>query len=130
MIILSLKTDQKKAEVGLFDSHKKLGYVKWEAYKELSVTIHNKIEDLLSSQKLSWDNIEGIVFYEGPGSFTGLRIGASVSNALAQGLDIPIAQTSGNNWINAGTKKLLRKSADRLVVPEYGTPVFVTKPRK
>lgn len=130
MIILTIKTDQETAETGLFDSQKKLRYINWRAHRELSSTIHKKIEELLDSQKLSWNNIQGIVFYEGPGSFTGLRIGASVTNALAQNLYIPVVQASGEDWINKGINKLLKKQTNVQVYPNYGSPVFVTKPRK
>ena len=130
MIILSIKTDQKTAEVGLFDSKKQLDYIKWQAHMELSATIHKKIEDILQSQKLSWSDIEAIVFYEGPGSFTGLRIGASVANALAASHDLPVVQTSGDDWINEGIRQLSKDSPNRVVIPEYGSPVHTTKPRK
>jgi tRNA threonylcarbamoyladenosine biosynthesis protein TsaB len=130
MIILSFKTDQKTAEIGLFNSAKKLEYAKWEAHRELSATIHKKIEEVLRSQGLSWNDIQGIVFYEGPGSFTGLRIGASVANALAANLNIPIAQASGESWIDNGLKQLFAKSTNKLAVPKYGGPAHTTEPRK
>lgn len=130
MITLSIKTDQKISEVGLFKSNQKLKYINWEAHRELSMTIHKKIEELLKSQKLSWNNIEGIIFYEGPGSFTGLRIGASVANALASSLNIPVTQASGEDWIKAGSGKLSKNPANRLVVPDYGGFAHVSKPRK
>lgn len=130
MIILSIKTDQKTAEVGLFDSKEQMDYIKWQAHLELSATIHKKIEETLQSQKQSWDDIEGIIFYEGPGSFTGLRIGASVANAFASSCDIPVVQTSGDDWISNGVKQLSKDSLNRTVIPEYGSPVHITKPRK
>jgi tRNA threonylcarbamoyladenosine biosynthesis protein TsaB len=130
MIVLTVKTDQKIAEVGLFKSKKKLDYTRWEAYRELSVTIPKKIEEMLSPRKLSWDSIGGIIFYEGPGSFTGLRIGASVVNALASSLDIPTAQTSGADWIDEGLKKLSETPKSRMVTPKYGSLPHTTKPRK
>ena len=40
MIILTIKTDQPTAEVGLFDGEEKLGYTKWEAHRTLTDTIH------------------------------------------------------------------------------------------
>lgn len=130
MIILSVKTDKKTAEVGLFKSHKKLKYITWQAHRELSITIHKKIEKLLGSQKLSWKNIEGVVFYEGPGSFTGLRIGASVANTIAATLDIPVAQASGEKWIKDGGELLKTDSERRLVVPKYDSDPMTTSPKK
>jgi len=130
MIILSIKTDQKTAEVGLFDSDKKLGYLSWEAHRELSATIHKKIEELLKSQNFSWKDIGAIIFYEGPGSFTGLRVGASVANALVATLDIPATQASGDSWIKKAISNLSNSSARRLVVPHYGSPPHTTTPKK
>lgn len=37
-----------------------------------------------------WDILEGIEVEEGPGSFTGLRVGASVALALGFALNIPV----------------------------------------
>ena len=37
-----------------------------------------------------WDVLEGIEVEEGPGSFTGLRVGASVAQALGFALNIPV----------------------------------------
>jgi tRNA threonylcarbamoyladenosine biosynthesis protein TsaB len=130
MIILCIKTDQKIAELGLFDSDKKLDYISWEAHRELSATIHKKIGELLESQNLSWHNIKGIVFYEGPGSFTGLRIGASVANALAASLDIPVAQSGDKNWIRKGREKLSKNLENRLAIPRYGSLPHVATPKK
>lgn len=130
MTILTIRTDQKISEVGLFKSQKKLEYASWKAHKKLSVTIHKKIESLLDSQDLSWGDIEGLIFYEGPGSFTGLRVGASVVNALASSLDVPAVQASGKSWIKNGIEKLAKKSSDNLVTPRYGGTIHITKPRK
>ncbi|HEX5798086.1 MAG TPA: tRNA (adenosine(37)-N6)-threonylcarbamoyltransferase complex dimerization subunit type 1 TsaB [Candidatus Saccharimonadales bacterium] len=130
MIILSIKTDQEISEAGLFNRGNKLEYVKWQAHRELSSTIHKKIEGILKSQNISWNNIQGVVFFEGPGSFTGLRIGASVANALASDLDIPIVQTAGSKWIENGIKQLANNPENRLAVPKYGSSIHITKPRK
>lgn len=37
-----------------------------------------------------WDILEGIKVEEGPGSFTGLRVGSSVAQALGYALNIPV----------------------------------------
>ena len=81
MLILTIRTDKPEAEIGLFEDNKQLAYEMWQAHRELSDTIHKKIEKLLKSQKKDWQNIDGIVCFKGPGSFTGLRIGLTVGNA-------------------------------------------------
>lgn len=130
MIILTIKTDQEIAELGLFNLKSKLEYINWQAHRELSVTIHKKAGQLLTSKSLDWHDIQAIVFYEGPGSFTGLRIGASVANALASSLNVPIAQSSGDKWIDHGINQLQKNKTSRLVTPKYSSLPKITKPRK
>ena len=48
------------------------------------------IETLLSEQKLKLSDIVAINVISGSGSFTGLRVGATVANALGYLLDIPV----------------------------------------
>lgn len=46
------------------------------------------IVKLIPPQK--WDLLEGIEVEKGPGSFTGLRVGASIAQALGFALNIPV----------------------------------------
>lgn len=48
------------------------------------------IEELLRLQKLQLSDITEISVATGPGSFTGLRVGATVANTLGYLLDIPV----------------------------------------
>lgn len=48
------------------------------------------IEKLLKSQKLEFKDLKGIKVETGHGSFTGLRVGVSVANALGFSLGIPV----------------------------------------
>jgi len=48
------------------------------------------IEEILKEQNVSLHDITEIMVATGPGSFTGLRVGATVANALSYLLDIPV----------------------------------------
>ena len=48
------------------------------------------IETLLNEQKVKFTDITEINVVTGPGSFTGLRVCATVANALGYLLDIPV----------------------------------------
>ena len=48
------------------------------------------ISKLLDREKMIFKDLEGIVVETGPGSFTGLRVGVSVANALGFALGIPV----------------------------------------
>jgi tRNA threonylcarbamoyladenosine biosynthesis protein TsaB len=128
-MILTIRTDKPEAEVGLYDGETRLGYEKWLAHRELGVTLHMKISRLLQASGTSWSGIKGIIYYKGPGSFTGLRIGASVASALAYANDVPVVSVNGDDWIKAGLKKM-DKSDDRIALPEYGAEPHITAPRK
>ena len=48
------------------------------------------IEEILAQHKLKLTDITAITVATGPGSFTGLRVGATVANVLGYLLDIPV----------------------------------------
>lgn len=130
MLVLTIRTDKPESEIGLFLNGQELAYEKWPAHRQLAETLHIKIRDLLATQKKDWPDIQGLVIYQGPGSFTGLRIGISVANALAASLEIPIIGTTGEEWFKLGLKKLGAGKDDRQILPEYGADAHVTVPKK
>jgi tRNA threonylcarbamoyladenosine biosynthesis protein TsaB len=130
VIILALRTDHPKAELYLFDGEEKKAELKWQAHLKLAETLNSKIEEILNKSSISYDDLDGIAVYKGPGSFTGLRIGMSAANALAYAQDIPIAAVMGENWLTKGVKTLQIGRDDKIAIPEYGGPARITKPRK
>ncbi len=130
MIILAIRTDKPEAEIGLFVSHTRLAYKKWEAHRQLSETIHVNIHKMLKELGKNWKNIEGVVFFKGPGSFTGLRIGATVANTLAQELEIPIIGSTGDEWVEKGIEQLSQGETDKIVTPDYGRDPHITVQKK
>lgn len=130
MLIVSIRTDKPEAEIGLFEDDKQLAYIVWQAHRELSETIHVKLDEILKSQGKALQDIKGIVCFKGPGSFTGLRMGLSVGNALAYSLDIPIVGTMGDAWIQTAITALHEGKNERAVLPEYGAEVHITVQKK
>ncbi len=129
-MILTIKTDQPEAELGLYQGNKKESYLKWQAGRNLSLDIHEKIDGLFKKQSIGLSDLKGVVLYKGPGSFTGLRIGASVANAIAYELDIPLAGANGKDWIKTGIELLKKEPARRIAKLEYGAAPKTTKPKK
>ena len=74
--------------------------------------IHNKLQE----NHKDWQDISEITFMSGPGSFTSLRIGASIVNALAHELNIPLYDHHGKKH--------------KIIIPDYGRSANISKPRK
>ena len=129
MIILAIRTDKPDAQIVLYDNKTQLQSIEWHAHRELSSTILIKIRQLLDQNEKQWSDLQGVVFYKGPGSFTGLRIGASVANAIAQANGANLVQSNGENWIEQGMLELL-DGANMQALPEYGAEPHITKQRK
>jgi tRNA threonylcarbamoyladenosine biosynthesis protein TsaB len=130
MQILTVRTDKPEAELGLYDSHTQLAYETWQAHRELAKTIHHKIVDLLKAQNKQLSDIQGVVCYQGPGSFTGLRIGLTVANTLAYGLRIPIVATQDSSWLKQGISRLQKGENDSQALPFYGADAHITQQKK
>lgn len=58
--------------------------------KQQSQKILACIQELLTSAQLSLEQLNGIVYGCGPGSFTGIRIASSVAQGLAFGANLPV----------------------------------------
>ena len=135
MKILVIRTDNPEAEIGIFEidntQHvKQLSYRKWQAHRRLSENLLPNINLILGDNAIAYANLDGIICYEGPGSFTGLRIGISTANALAYGLSIPIIGTSSEDWIEKGLEKISSAPIGNMAMPHYGAPVHITTPKK
>ena len=130
MILLTIRTDKPEAELGLYDSTKQIDYLVWEAHRQLAETIHAKIDGLLREHSYTLESIQGIVCYQGPGSFTGLRIGLTVANTLAHSLAVPIAATQNPRWIETGVDMALRGENHTQALPFYGAEVHITEQKK
>ena len=75
-------------------------------------------------------DISGIGVMKGPGSFTGLRIGLTVANTLADSLSVSIVGATGEDWRETALEKLRAGENEKIVMPEYGAAAHITAPRK
>jgi tRNA threonylcarbamoyladenosine biosynthesis protein TsaB len=130
MLILTIRTDKPEAELGLYSDGTELAYTTWHAHRQLAETLHSRINELLASQQKILSDIDGVACYSGPGSFTGLRIGITVGNALAYALQVPAAAATGDDWQDDAIGLLENGEGTAVMVPEYGADVHITLPKK
>lgn len=88
----------------------------WESGREMAEKIFTFIHDKLIENQADWQDITEITFYSGPGSFTGLRIGAAIVNTLANQLQIPLYDHRGVQH--------------QIILPDYGRPANISQPKK
>lgn len=130
MLILAIKTESPEAELALYEDTKLLDSIIFQAHRELADKIHLKIKKLLSKNKLTIKDLKGVIVYEGPGSFTGLRIGITVANTFAYSLNIPICSATHENWPTKALTDILSGNDRKQILPFYGAEPNITTPRK
>ncbi|MBB6143239.1 tRNA threonylcarbamoyladenosine biosynthesis protein TsaB [Silvibacterium bohemicum] len=64
------------------------------AGKTFAAQLVPRIRELLQEQSATLQNLEAIIVVNGPGSFTGVRIGVSAAKGLAEALQIPVIALS------------------------------------
>lgn len=65
------------------------------------------IENLLDECNLSMEQVSAVAVSEGPGSYTGLRIGVSVAKGLAFAADIPLISVKTLKALSYGAKSII-----------------------
>lgn len=87
------------------------------------------IEKFLKQHKAKWQDVKKIVVCSGPGSFTGIRVGVSLAQALGLALNIPVMAVPKNKVPKNLTKLPGIKLPDKLTL-HYGAKPNITKPKK
>ena len=89
MLILAFETSAKAASVALTENGKLLG----ESYQNTGLTHSQTLmvmaEDMLKQCGKAVSDLTAVAVAEGPGSFTGVRIGVAAAKGLAWGAQLP-----------------------------------------
>lgn len=91
MKILHLETSSKNCSVAISDGEKLLCVCEEisENYKQ-SENLHTFVEWALEGAEISLNDLDAIALGKGPGSYTGLRIGAASAKGFCYALNIPL----------------------------------------
>ena len=90
MLLLAFETSAKAASVALFEGEKLLGEQYQNTGLTHSQTLLSMAEALLSQCGKGAQEVEAVAVANGPGSFTGVRIGVAAAKGFAWGRQIPI----------------------------------------
>lgn len=102
----------------------------WQADRTLARDLLTYLRDQLAKNGKTFGDITGIGAFRGPGSFTGLRIGLTVLNTMADADSIPIVGGTDADWQDEVITKLSDGISEKIVLPFYGSDANITKPRK
>lgn len=94
MKILAVECSATPASVAILDNHKLLAEAFANVKLTHSQTLMPMIENLLAASKIKLSDIEGFAIANGPGSFTGVRIGISAVKGLAAAKKLPCVGVS------------------------------------
>lgn len=103
--ILGIDTSGKVAAAALYDADAQCFLAQQTVYTKRthSQVILPLAERMLADTGLTWQGIDGLAVADGPGSYTGLRIGIAAVKAMAFALQIPcvgISTLEGLAWQN------------------------------
>jgi tRNA A37 threonylcarbamoyladenosine modification protein TsaB len=129
-MILAIRTDNPTAELYLLRPDSTIVVQKnWLADRNLAKTLNSHIAILCKEADIDVSGVDGIIVFTGSGSFTGLRIGASVGNALAYSNNTAIVGSGGDDWLKQGVEALITASKGTYVSPRYDREPNITKPK-
>ena len=130
-MVIAIKTDSDPTELYLVDDKNNTGSIvvdkSWSANRALARNLLGEIEKITGKD---FGILSGIIVYEGPGSFTGLRIGITTANTMSYALNLPIVGSTGSKWLKRGLIRLRDNENDRIVLPKYGSEAHITAPKK
>jgi len=89
-LILNIDTAVQTSSVCLANDEKILGTKINPEQKDSAAWLHVAIKELLEEQKVLLKDVKAIAISEGPGSYTGLRVGMSAAKGLCYALNIPL----------------------------------------
>jgi len=94
MKLLALETANEQCSVSIVDETQELFFQLDARAKAQTQTILPMIEQAFTQLDLSASELTAIAFSRGPGSFSGVRINAAVTQALAWANDLPVVAVS------------------------------------
>ena len=125
--ILFIDSSADETRIALFQDGEVITIKKWIGKSDLSETLLIEIEKLLKNSKVKIKDTGQVAVNQGPGSYTGLRIGMTVANFIAWSLGIPIvtANFQDNKLIMGRECK-----TNNFILPKYFYPAKITKAKR
>lgn len=99
MLVLGIDTSTEICSVGISNKEDFIGEINIKLKRKHSERLLPIIVRLFSETGYQLQDIDGLAVTEGPGSFTGLRIGLSTAQAFKRALNIPVYSVSSLEYM-------------------------------
>jgi len=109
-IILSLETSTKTCSVALHQEGKLISEQNLHLENSHSSVISPMIQQTLENVGIAMSHVDAIAVSQGPGSYTGLRIGVSTAKGIAYALGIPLIGVSSLHAMSLEVIKHTKKT--------------------
>lgn len=94
MRILYIDTSSSYLYTAIVENDTAIAEIKEDLGQELSEKALPKIVGMFTDNDISQNSIDKIIVVDGPGSFTGIRVGITIAKVYAWALNIPISTTT------------------------------------
>ena len=111
MYTLFISTYDKLINISLLKDGKLINTLEDISKQNHSVLVMPMIESILKSNKITTSDLNELIVVNGPGSFTGVRIGVVIAKTLAYTLNIPIKTITSLECILVSNKSNKNKLA-------------------
>lgn len=111
MYTLFISTYDKLINISLLKDGKIINTLEDISKQNHSVLVMPMIESILKSNKITTSDLNELIVVNGPGSFTGVRIGVVIAKTLAYTLNIPIKTITSLECILVSNKSNKNKLA-------------------
>ena len=114
-LILSIETATRVCSVAIHHEGKLIAYAESHLAQSHSVKLLPMISQVLANADLDQSKLDAIAISEGPGSYTGLRIGLATAKGLCFANDIPLISVS--TLLAMAASQIPGKQPNQLLVP-------------
>ena len=122
-----LNTAASETTLHLLDNATILDMKAWPSKHNQTEDLLKEVDLLLKKNNLIPSDIGVIYVYQGPGSYTGLRVGITTANLFAFCLNIPVIGFAEGEQIEEVAKQAQPVGFQGAIMPFYGREPFITK---
>lgn len=122
-MILVIDTTDRECKVGFFDGAN-IDRIKWCWEKDTGTEVLENIDKLLKKRQKKLKSVKTILVNQGPGSYTGTRVGITIANTLGWSLNIPVFGYSGKDFKEIAKEIFKKLKSGKIPLDHFPTPIY------